>query len=191
MASQSSTDPAGGARSAAWASWLGAVAVILGVFLTAVHANELLKQVVLVRNAPPDGRMPAAVCPEEELEEEGLTAAECEHMVTNVGGLILSAPAWFAGFMAALSLAGTIVAFLSIVAGAALVGGRAWAPVAAAATFGALAAVDAAGFVAAVNAGPILRQLYLAERLLWLLIHLMMTLGAIAGMRFSRAARAA
>lgn len=170
----------------AWASWLGAVAVILGVFLTAVHGNELLKQIVLASAAPADGRMPAAVCPEEELEEEGLTLAECEHMVANVRGLILSAPDWFPRVQTGLALAGTIVAFLSIIVGAALVGHRVWAPAAAPPVFGALAAIDALGFVAAVNAGPILRQLYLTDNLLWLLIHLIMTVGAVAGLRAGR-----
>ena len=53
-----------------WASILGVVAIMLGVFLTAVHGNEAMKQAVVTSNMPADGVMPAADCPEEELEEE-------------------------------------------------------------------------------------------------------------------------
>jgi hypothetical protein len=47
--------------------------------------------------------------------------------------------------------------------------------------FGALAALDVIGFVAVVNAGPLLRDFYLWQLLLWFLIHLMMTVAAVVG----------
>jgi hypothetical protein len=47
------------------------------------------------RHHPSSGEMPAADCLAEELEEEGLSLAECEHMVATVKGIALSAPDWF------------------------------------------------------------------------------------------------
>ena len=41
--------------------------------------------------------------------------------------------------------------------------------------------IDLLQFAAVVNAGPILRDLYLWNILLWCVIHLMMTTGALAG----------
>ena len=74
--------------------------------------------------------------------------------------------------------------------GAALIDRQSWAPAAAIAVFGALTLVDAVGFVAAVNTGPILRDVYLWNVLLWFFVHLMMTLGAVAGRASTDAARA-
>ena len=56
-----------------WASILGVVAIVLGVFLTAMHGTEWMKQAVIETHMPESGVMPAADCPEEELEEEGIT----------------------------------------------------------------------------------------------------------------------
>ncbi|MGH8594804.1 MAG: hypothetical protein ACREV3_13430 [Gammaproteobacteria bacterium] len=165
----------------AWASCLGIIAVVLGIVLTAVHGNELMKQAVITQSTPAGDQFPAADCPEDELEEEGLSLAECEHMVAKIQGIILSTPGWFPGFQMALAAVGIIMASLSIVVGAALVDYRSWAPAAALLTFGALTAIDVIGFVAVVTTGPILREMYLWNILLWFFIHLMMTVGAVAG----------
>jgi hypothetical protein len=70
------------------------------------------------RHHPSSGEMPAADCPAEELEEEGLSLAECEHMVATVKGIALSAPDWFPNFQMVLSGIGTASAFLSTIVGA-------------------------------------------------------------------------
>ncbi|MGH8533202.1 MAG: hypothetical protein ACREV1_10895, partial [Gammaproteobacteria bacterium] len=84
-------------------------------------------------------------------------------------------------FQMALASAGITMASLSIVVGAALVNYRTWAPAAAVLTFGALTAIDVIGFMAVVNTGPISREMHLWNILLWFFIHLMMTVGAVAG----------
>lgn len=165
----------------AWASWLGAITIVFGILLTTSHGNEWMKQAVITHSMPASGEMPAADCPPEELEEEGLSLAECEHMVDNVKGIALSAPDWFPGFQMVLSGIGTVIAFLSIIVGAALVNYRGWAPTVAILTFAALIAIDVIGFMAAVNSGPILRQIYLGDILLWFFIHLIMIVAAVAG----------
>lgn len=166
---------------AAWASWLGVVAVVLGVLLAAGHGTEWTKQAVIAGATPAGGRLPPAECPEDELIEEGLSVAECEQLVSDVRSFIASAPEWFPPAMTAVAAAGTALAIVSVLIGAALLDRRRWAPGAAIAVFGALAAVDAAEFVVTVNAGPILRGEYLWPSLVWLTAHLMMTIGAAAG----------
>lgn len=167
-------------RGPAWASALGVVAIVLGVFLTGFHGNEWMKQSVMVNSMPAE-QMPAADCPEEELEEEGITLAECEYMVEHVWGLGLSTPDWFPGTMMWLAFVGTVLAFISIIVGGALVNYSPAASTAALLVFGALTLIDALQFATAVNAGPILREMYLWHILLWFVIHLMMTVGVIAG----------
>jgi hypothetical protein len=166
-----------------WASSLGAVAIVLGVYSAAMHGAEWMKQSVLARYAPSNAVLPSAVCPEDELEEEGLTLAECEHMVAKVEGYLQSTPRWFIGVQSVLALLGALAALGSIVIGAALVSYRHWAPAAAASIFAALLAIDLGAFLASLNTGPIIRELYLADVLLWVLLHLMLMIGAIAGWR--------
>ena len=173
----------------AWASWLGAVAVVLGIALAATHGTELMKQAVSGAPAIPADKVSAADCREDELEEEGLSFAECRQMVANVENLTVSRSAWFRGVQVGLAGVGTIIALGSIAVGVALVDDRAWAPAWGILTFAALAGVDVLGFVAAVNAGPIIRQLYLGYILLWFLLHLMMTVGAVAGRNGDTAAK--
>lgn len=165
----------------AWASWLGIVAVVLGVLLTAEHGTEWMKQVVITQSTAAGGKVPPAECPRDELIEEGLSRAECEQLVANVRNLVISAPGWFPAFQATLTAVGTIVAFISIIIGAALINYRSWAPAAAMLTFGVLATIDLIGFIAVLNTGPILREAYLSDILLWFFIHLMMAVGVIAG----------
>ncbi|WP_206054831.1 hypothetical protein [Nitrosococcus wardiae] len=160
---------------------MGAVAIVLGVLLAAIHGNEWMKQGVIVQATPASGVVPAAECPEDELEEERLSLAECKQMVANVQNFILSAPDWFFSFQMALACVGTIIAFVSIILGVALVHYRRWAPTAAVLVFAALAIIDVVDFIAVVNTGPILRSMYLWDILLWFFIHLVMTVGAIVG----------
>lgn len=180
MATFSHSTTASPAFGPAWASSLGVIAIVLGVFLTAMHGTELMKQYVMV-NSMSAGEMPVADCPEEELEEEGISLAECEYMVEHVWGLGLSTPDWFPGVQMTLAGIGTILAFVSIVIGGALVNYKSWAVSAAVAVLGGLILVDALQFMAVVNAGPIIRNIYLWNILLWLIIHLLMMTGAIAG----------
>lgn len=165
----------------AWASCLGVVAIVLGVFLTGLHGTEWMKQAVMMNHYSDTLEQPAADCPEEELEEEGISLAECEFMVDHVWGLGLSTPDWFPGTQMLLAAIGTLLAFLSLIIGGALVNYKAWAVPVAIAVFAGLTAVDALQFAAVVNAGPVIRNIYLWNILLWLLIHLLMLTGAIAG----------
>lgn len=171
----------------AWASALGVVAIVLGVFLTGFHGNEWMKQRVMASAMPAEGK-PAADCPAEELEEENLSLAECEYMVDHVWGLGLSAPEWFAGAMMWLAFAGTVFAVLSIIVGGAMVSYRPAATPAAIVVFGALLLIDAGQFAAVVNAGPIIRAMYLWSVLLWFMLHLLMTVAAVAGRHAAKGA---
>jgi hypothetical protein len=164
----------------AWASWLGAVAIVFGIFLAADQGNELMKQIVI---APDSAAVQDKLlkCPEDELEEEGISMAECELMATNIKNMIVSRPDWFRAFQITLMTIGILVAAGSILVGVALVDYRQWAPTAAIVIFGGLLAIDLIGFMAAVNTGPLLRATYLWDILLWFIIHLMMLAGAFAG----------
>lgn len=166
---------------AGWASALGAIAVVLGLLLTATHANEWMKQAVIANSTPAGQQLPTADCPADELEEEGLSLAECEHLVARVQALVLSQPEWFAPLQRVLSAIGTFIAAFSVIVGIALVSGRGWAPRIALLTFAALLLIDAVGFIAVVNTGPITRGEYLWSILLWFALHLMMTVAVVAG----------
>ncbi len=166
----------------AWASWLGVVAVIFGILQTAAHGNEWMTQKVIAPGTAAVQGIPPR-CPEDELVEEGISRAECELMTAKVRIMIVSRPDWFRGFQMGLALIGTVVAFGSIFVGSALVQYRNWAPHAAVITFAGLLAIDAVGFAAATNTGPLLRATYLWNTLLWFFIHLVMTAGAVAGFR--------
>ena len=171
----------------AWASWLGIVAVIFGILQTAEHGNEWMTQKVIAPGTAAVQGIPPR-CPEDELVEEGISSAECELMTAKVRIMIVSRPDWFRGFQMGLALIGTAVAFVSIFIGSALVQYRSWAPRAAVITFAGLLAIDTVGFAAATNTGPLLRATYLWDILIWFSIHLVMTAGAIAGLRSESAA---
>lgn len=183
-------DPAAalGRETPAWASWLGVVAVVLGVLLTGHHAAEWLKHAIIVPIAAPGETPPDLDCRPDELAEEGLSVLECEAMARRIEDIVASRPDWYRGFHITLAAAGTLVAFASIFVGVALVEYRRWAPAAAVGTFGLLTALDAIGFAGAVNTGPILREMYLWPILLWFFLHLLMTVGAVAGYHGSRSA---
>lgn len=172
-----------------WASILGVVAIVLGVFLTAMHGNEWMKQSVIQSNMPASGEMPAADCPLGELDEEGITLSQCEFLVDYVAGFVDAAPEGFADSMKMLSLIGMILAFLSVIIGGALVNYTEWASKAAIAVFAGLALIDIVQFSMIAGAGPIIRDFYLWSILLWLILHAMLLVGAIAGHQ-SEAAKA-
>ncbi len=164
-----------------WASILGAVAIVLGVFLTAAQATGWLKQTVLINNMHLVGAMPIADCPAAELDEEGISVAECEYLVEHVHGQMLASPDWFPGAMRTFSMIGTILAFVSVIVGGALVNYTPWAPGAAIAVLVGLVLVDILQFAAAALAGPILRDVYLGGSFLWFLLHLMLLAGVFVG----------
>ena len=87
-----------------------------------------------------------------------------------------------------LATIGTILAFASVIIGGALVNYTSWSSTAAIVVFAGLAIVDLLQFATVVNAGPILRAMYLWSILLWFLLHLMLLVGALAG-RHTEAAR--
>ena len=165
-----------------WAAALGGLAVVFGVLMTAAQGNEILAQAVIAPGSVAGRGIPAD-CRKDEAEQEGVSAAECELMVAAVRATIVSRPPWFRGFQTGLALAATLAAFGSIFVGLALVDFRPWAPRAAVLSFGALALLDALGFVGALYTGPLLRAVYLWNLFLWFCIHLCLTTGAAVGSR--------
>ena len=169
-------------------SALGIAAVLLGVLFTAYEANEWMRQLVVESATPASLELPAAECPADELEEEGLSLAECEQLVANIRSYIVSQPGWFAGTQAWLAALGVMLGAITIVSGALLANYGAWGAKLGAAAFAALVAVDIGHFVAAQQAGPILREIHLPVALLWFSIHLAFALACCASLRQERAA---
>jgi cytochrome b561 len=162
---------------------LGAAAALAGIVFAAFEANEWLRQIVLERMTPADLELPLAVCPADELQEEGLSQAECEQLVSDVRSYVVSRPGWFAGTQATLAALGTLFAVVSMVGGTALIAGRRHALRLGFASFAALTAVDIGHFVAAQQAGPILRGIHLPAALLWCAIHGAFALALYAALR--------
>ncbi len=174
----------------AWASWLGIVAVLLGVLLGAVHGNEWMKHGVVVPMVTDSGGPPAPDCPDDELAEEGLSVAECVQMARSVQDVLVSRPDWYRGFHMSVSALGLLLALGSIFAGVALVDYRRWAPAAAFAIFTALALIDCVLFAAVLYTGPLMRGMYLWNLTLWFFLHLTMAVAALAGHTGARAGTA-
>lgn len=164
-----------------WASWLGIIIIVLGVYLTASNGNQLLKYIVLDGVPSVEKAEYEHKCPEDELEEEGITLAMCMQKTANVDTVLLSIPDWFRGFQIPLMLIGTLVAMASIFAGITLIDYRSYAPTAAAAIIATLLLIDLLGFVAVIITGPLTRQLYLWDILLWCFIHSILLSAIIAG----------
>ena len=164
-----------------WASRLGVVAVLLGIRVASWHANEWMK--IAIVGTPPYSiaTMPEPDCEADELAEEGLSLEECRQLAFAVHDISISSPPWFESFHMAASMAGTVIALLSVFVGIALVDFRQWAATLAVPVFGALAVVDVVSFTGVVNSGPLIRQTYLWSILLWFFIHLAMTVAAVAG----------
>ena len=158
------------------ASWLGIAIVVLGVLFAAHEGNETMRQGVLKYAAPANLELPAAECPADELEEEGLSVAECEQLVEDVRSYLVSMPDWFWLGQGFLALIGTLLALVSIACGALLVNLRAGAARLGLTVFSALAVVDAGHFVVAQLAGPILRGIHLPAALGWFFVHLALAL---------------
>lgn len=171
----------------AWASALGAVVFLLGILLAAWHGNEWLKLAVVGDPPYTVYDMPQPDCERDELEEEGLTLDECHQLALHVHGISVSAPPWFPAFHMSVSAAGLALALASVLAGMALVSGRPGAATAALAVLGALTLLDLVSFIGVVKVGPLIRQLYLYSILLWLFLHLAMTVAALVGLNTNRA----
>lgn len=170
-----------------WASRLGIVAVLFGILATAGQANEWMKLAIV--GTPPYGiaTMPEPDCEPDELEEEGLSLEECRQLAFAVHDISISSPDWFKNFHMTVSAAGMFLALASIVVGIALVDYRPWAAPAAAQVFAALAVIDLVSFTGVVNSGPLIRQMYLWNILLWAFLHLAMAVAAVVGLRHARA----
>tara|TARA_B110000858_G_scaffold3502_1_gene4064 strand:+ start:38471 stop:39034 length:564 start_codon:yes stop_codon:yes gene_type:complete len=160
-------------------AWLGIMAIVFGVFLSAVYSNEILTHFVYAPDTAAMYALPVD-CDDDELAEEGITLEECNLMATTVKSVILSSPDWFRDFYIGLSAVGVVMAVLSIFIGIMLVDYRRWVVVPAVLTFGSLLLIDIIGFLAVINTGPLLRAMYLWDILLWALIHLSMTAAALA-----------
>jgi cytochrome b561 len=160
------------AEGPAWMSWLGVAAILLGVLFTAYEANEWMRQGVLDFATPANLEFAPPDCRADELEEEGLTLAECRQMVETVRSYVVSRPEWFSAVQSWLTAFGTLLALASVICGASLANYRPRAARYGAAIFALLAVVDAGQFIAAQQAGPILRDMHLPMALQWFSIHL-------------------
>jgi hypothetical protein len=161
--------------------WLGVVAILFGLLLLAGHANEFLKQLVLVPGSSAELGLPAD-CRPDELEEEGLSLQECQLLVSGVQGILLSSPPWFRQVQLGLSLSGLLLAAASVVIAVGLINQSSLAWRWAIPAFACLLLLDLGAFVAALNTGPLLRAQYLWPLLLWISIHITL-LTAVLGMR--------
>jgi cytochrome b561 len=156
----------------AWMSWLGVAAILAGVLFTAHEGNEWMRQYVVDSATPANRELPAAVCPADELEEEGISVDECEQLVANVKSYVVSRPDWFSAAQQTLAALGTLLALASVVCGAVLANYRLGAAGIGAALYAALVVIDLGHFWVAQQAGPILRGIHLPDALLWFFVHL-------------------
>lgn len=152
-------------------SSLAVVLMLFGLLALASYGNELLRQAVIIPGSSADLGI-AADCRADELEEEQLTLEECQLMVSSVKIFLSSSPAWFRSFQIALASLGASAALLSIASAIALINRRPPALRLALFATALLLVLDVAGFIAAVNTGPLLRAQYLWPLLLWVAIHL-------------------
>ena len=162
-------------------SWLAAVVMLFGLLALASHGNELLKQSVISPGSSADLGF-AADCRADELEEEQLTLEECQLMVSSVRIILSSSPDWFRSYQLVLSSIGVAVALFSLVTAFSLINRQTPPLRMALISVGLLLLLDIAGFVAAVNIGPLLRAQYLWPLLLWICIHLCMLLALARSM---------
>lgn len=159
-------------------SWLAVVMMLFGLLLLASHGNELLKQAVISPGSSAEIGI-AANCRADELEEEQLSLEECQLMVSNVRIILISSPDWFRPYQLALSSVGIAATLLSLVTAFSLINRSSPTLRLARLSISLLLLVDVAGFVAAVNIGPMLRAQYLWPLLLWISIHLCMLVAVI------------
>ncbi|MFT4814795.1 MAG: hypothetical protein ACI80L_001971 [Pseudohongiellaceae bacterium] len=154
-------------------SWLAVIIMLFGLLLLASHSNELLKQTVIGPSSSADLGF-AADCRVDELEEEQLSLEECQLMVSNVRIILSSSPPWYRSYQLTLSSLGTVATLFSLVTAFGLINRHSPGLRLAIVSTALLLIIDVAGFVAAVNTGPLLRAQYLWPLLLWICIHLSM-----------------
>lgn len=171
----------GGERLTGNLSWLAALVMLFGLLSLASHGNELLKQTVISPGSSADLGL-AADCRPDELEEEQLSLEECQLMVSNVRIILASSPDWFRSSQIALSSIGLAAAALSLIAAFSLINRQEPPLRLALISVGLLLLLDVAGFILAMNIGPLLRAQYLWPLLLWISIHLCM-LAAVARLK--------
>ena len=76
------------------ATWTGAIAVVLGLFLAAEYGVLASGHYAI---APQSSEQWAKgwKCPADELEEENVSVAECQAMAARVGAIMTARPDWF------------------------------------------------------------------------------------------------
>ena len=164
-----------------WASWLGIIIVVMGVYLSASYGNQLMKYWVLDGVPSVEKAEYQYKCPEDELAEEGITLEMCKQKTANVDTILLSIPEWFRSFQIGLMSIGTVLAFVSIFIGVSLIEYKSFSPLATTINISLLFLVDIAAFIAVIVTGPLTRQLYLGDILLWCFIHAILLAAVIAG----------
>ena len=157
------------------AAGFGAIIVLFGLLAFAGYGNEFLKQVVLAPGTAAELGI-APDCRADELEEENLTALECQLLVSNVQMQLESSPYWFRNLQLIISGIGMVVALASLLVGFAFVHGRNAMIKSGIVCFGILLALDLIGLIGAAGTGPLLRAQYLWPLILWLSIHLSLLL---------------
>ena len=157
---------------------LAAVITLFGLLLLASHSNELLRQIVIAPGSSADLGVEAA-CRADELEEEQLSLQECQLLVVDVQIVLSSSPAWFRPYQLTLSSFGIAAAVLSMLTAFGLINRQSPPFRLVAVSMGILLLIDLAGFLAAVNTGPLLRARYLWPLLLWFVVHLCVLVAAI------------
>ena len=157
---------------------LAVLIMLFGLLLLASHSNELLRQIVITPGSSADLGVEAA-CREDELEEEQLSLQECRLMVVDVQIILSSSPAWFRPYQMTLSSFGIAAALFSIVTAFGLINRQSPSFRSVAVSMGILLLVELAGFLAAVNTGPLLRARYLWPLLLWFVVHPCVLVAAI------------
>lgn len=156
----------------------GVVAVLFGLLLLAYQGTEVLQQAVIAPGTAAELGI-AADCRPDELEEEALSLEECQLMVSNVQIMLASSPAWYRSFKLLLATASGLAAVLSVAIGMGMVVEKRGLVSLAIPVFGLLLVLDGAGFIAALNTGPLLRAQTLWPALLWFFIHLSLVTGAL------------
>ena len=161
---------------------LGVVAVLFGLLLLAYQGTEVLQQVVIAPGTAAEFGI-TADCRPDELEEEALSLEECQLMVSNVQIMLASSPAWYRSFKLLLATASSLAAVLSVAIGMGMVVAKRGVVGLAVPTFGLLLVLDSAGFIAALNTGPLLRAQILWPAVLWFFIHLSLFTAALVQRR--------
>lgn len=165
-----------------WPSWVGAIAVVLGLWLAAAYGVEAARHWVLPSAS--SGQWSSMwECPEDELIEENVSPRTCEQMAERVGAFIGARADWFRAFGIAAFSAGVVLAIASMFVAMGLLDGRRWAPRAFVLTLGALAGLDLALFAASANSHPIVRDEYLWNSLLWFVLHVGLIAAVVAGVQ--------